>query len=182
MRATSLRDIMLADSLSHIKSEVTLVSPENDVEVAKVLELIGYDVNQAWEYVPSKHRCMGNKVAVGFMVVGEYSRDPKYRHFLDTTDRVIVAGLEDASLAREMQTLMGRKNTYKNSEEKWDDGARAKANDPRYFSDQELLDMGYTQGVEENDPYEGFYIEADWEDNLRAIKTLEDTRDLIRGV
>lgn len=180
MRATSLRDIMLADSLSHIKSEVMLISPENDVAVAAVLEQIGYDISQEWEYVPSKHRCMSNKVAVGFMVVGEYSRDPKYRHFLDTTDRVIVAGMGDASLAREMQTLMGRKNTYK-GDEKWDDGARAKANDPRYFSDEELLEMGYTAGEDENDPLEGEYIESDWEVNLRAIKQLEEIRIQIRG-
>lgn len=182
MRATSLRDIMLADSLKHIKSEVLLISPSNDSLVADVLEQIGYDIKQPWEYVPSKHRCMGNKISVGFMVVGEYSRDPKYRHFLDTTDRVIVAGMFDAGLARDMSTLMGRKNIYRNDEDKWEDGARARKDDVRYYSDSELLALGFTGDSEDPDEFEGEYLERDWEETLRAIKVLEETRDLIRGV
>lgn len=171
---------MLADSLKHIKSEVLLICPENDSLVAKVLEQIGYDIKQAWEYVPSKHRCMGNKISVGFMVVGEYSRDIKYRHFLDTTDRVIVAGLSDASLARDMSALQGRKNIYK-GEDKWDDGSRAKVDDCRYYSEAQLLELGWTTGEEDEDS-EGSsdYIEASWEEDLRAIKQLEELRDAIR--
>lgn len=182
MRATSLRDVMLADSLKHIKSEVVLINPENDVAVLAVLAQIGYDVKQPFEYVPSRHRDLQNKVAVGYMIVGEYSRDPKYRHFLDTTDRVIVAGLTDASMAREMSTLMGRKNIYRNDEDKWDDGARAKKDDVRYYSDAELLALGFTGDSEDPAEFEGEYLERDWEETLRAIKVLEETRDLIRGV
>ena len=180
MRATSLRDIMLADSLKHIKSEVLLINPANDSLVSKVLEQIGYDIKQPWEYVPSKHRCMGNKISVGFMVVGEYSRDPKHRHFLDTTDRVIVAGMGDASLAREMSALQGRKNTYK-GDDKWDDGSRAKKDDIRYYSDEELLALGFTGDSEDSDEFEGEYLERDWEENLRAIQVLKETLELIRG-
>lgn len=180
MRATSLRDIMLADSLSHIKSEVVLISHDNDAAVLAVLEQIGYDITQPIEYVPSRHRDMANKVAVGYMVVGEYSRDAKYRHFLDTTDRVILAGMDDASLARDMSALMGKKNIYRNDDDKWEDGSRAKANDPRYFSEAQLLEFGFTGNDEEVDEFEGEYLERDWEETLRAIKQLEELRDTIR--
>lgn len=179
MRATSLRDIMLADNLKHIVSEVLLIDPKNDSEVLVVLEQIGYDIKQPFEYVPSRHRDMNNKVAVGFMVVGEYSREPKYRHFLDTTDRVIVAGMADPSLGREMSAMQGRKNTYK-SEDKWDDGSRAKKDDPRYYSEAELLEFGFTTGEEEGDEFSGEYLEKDWEETLRAIKQLEEIRDDVR--
>jgi hypothetical protein len=171
---------MLADTLKHIKSEVLLIDPVNDVAVLAVLEQIGYDIKQPFEYVPSRHRDMNNKVAIGYQVVGEYSRDPKYRHFLDTTDRVIIAGYTSPELARDMSALMGRKNIYK-GEDKWDDGARAKKDDPRYYSESELLEFGFTAGDDENDPYEGEYIEEGWEEDLRAIKELETLRDLIRG-
>jgi hypothetical protein len=180
MRATSLRDILLADSLSHIKSEVLLICPENDLAVAAVLEQIGYDINQAWEYVPSRHRDMTNKIAIGYMIVGEYARDDKYRHFLDTTDRVIVRGMSDPSLAREMSALQGRKNMYK-GEDKWDDGSRAKKDDPRYYSEAELLEFGYSTGEEDEDNVgSGEYIEATWEEDVRAIKELQATHDHIR--
>lgn len=181
MRATSLRDIMLADSLKHIKSEVLLISPENDVAVLAVLAQIGYDVKQPFEYVPSKHRDLRNKIGIGFQVVGEYSRDPKFKSFLDTTDRVILAGMLDPSMGRELSTMQGRKNTYK-GDDKWDDGSRAKASDPRYFSDQELLDLGWTKGDDEDGEYASAeYIEETWEQDLRAIKQLQDVLDIVRG-
>jgi hypothetical protein len=173
MRATSLRDLMVAECLAHIPSEAMLVSPENDKLVASVLEQIGYDVKQKWEYIPSRHRDMQNKIDVGYMVVGEFSRDPKYRHFLDTTDRIICAGATDASMAVEMSNLLGKKHTYR-GDEKWDDGSRAAVDDPRYFSDSELLALGFTQEDEEAIAGSGDYIEEDWEDNLRNIKALDD--------
>ena len=93
MRNISLRDLMLADSLSHIKSEVELINPKNDVVVNYVLTEIGFDVRQPVEYIPSFHRDMQGKAAVGYQAVGEYMVDPRYNKFIDTMDRIIVAGL-----------------------------------------------------------------------------------------
>jgi hypothetical protein len=181
MRATSLRDILLADSLSHITNEVLLIHPSNDKLVAEVLEQIGYDITQPWEYVPSKHRSMDQKIAIGYMVVGEFSRKREHRHFLDANDLIVLAGMSDASLGRELSEMSGRRNTYKNNDET--ENTRHKPGDVRYYSDEELLELGYTMGSDEDDvdPYERDYIESDWEENLRAIKVLEDIRDAVRG-
>lgn len=181
MRATSLRDIMLADSLSGFKNEVSVIHPDNDGVVQSILQQIGYDVNSEWWYEASKHRNLRGQIAIGYMIVGEYSKDPKYRHFLDTTDRIIVAGMCDPSLGRDMSALMGRKNIYRNDDDKWNDGSRAKKDDPRYYSEAELLEYGYTSGNEEDEDECGVdYIEETWEQDLRAIKVLEELRDEIR--
>jgi hypothetical protein len=179
MRATSLRDILLAFRPGTFPNEVTMIHPDNDAAIATVLEQIGYDINKEWEYVPSKHRDMQGVVAIGFMVVGEYSREDKHRHFLDANDRIILAGQDDASLGKELAGMAGRRNTYKNNDET--ENTRHKPDDPRYYSDAQLLDLGFTTGNEEEcDPFEGDYIESDWEDNLRAIKVLEEICAAIR--
>lgn len=172
---------MLAFPKGSFPNEVVMIHPSNDVAIAAVLEQIGYDVTQEWNYVPSKHRDMQGVVAVGYMVVGEYSRKPEHRHFLDANDRIILAGQQDASLGKELAGMAGRRNTYKNNDET--ENTRKKPNDPRYYTDEQLLDMGYTEGDEEGeDPDSALYIEADWEETLRAIKLLEQIRDDVRGV
>lgn len=181
MKVLSFRDLMVCEELAHIKNEIELLHPSNDALVNSLLVQIGFDTKKTILYEASKHRSLSGSVAIGFCACGEYSTDPKYRKFLDVTERTVVAGMVDPSLGREMALMQGRKNIYK-SEDKWDDGSRAKADDPRYYSESELLEFGFTTGEDESDPYEGEYIEESWEEDLRAIKTLEETLVLIRGV
>jgi hypothetical protein len=98
------------------------------------------------------------------------------------TQRTVCAGYTDISLAREMAALGGNKATYRNDDDKWDDGSRAAKDDIRYYTEAQLLELGFTTGEDETDPFEGEYIEKHWEDDLRAIKQLESLRDVIRGV
>ena len=176
----SFVDLRLADTLSKFNS-IEMLDPAKDGIVNAVLEQLGFDINKDIEYLPSKHRSMSGVVSIDFQACGEMNRDRKYNHLRDVTQRTVVAGMEDISLAREMALLQGNKATYR-SDEKWDDGSRAKVSDPRYFSEEQLLELGFTTGEDENDPYESFYIEKNWEDDLRAIKLLEQIRDDIRGV
>jgi hypothetical protein len=182
MKVLSFRDLMVCEELSHIKNEIELLHPSNDSLVNSLLVQIGFDVAREVFYEASKHRDLQGVVAVGFCACGEYARDVKYRQFLDTTDRIVIAGMNDPSLAREMALSQGTSHSYRNDDDKWDDGSRAKKDDVRYYSDQELLDLGFTGDKEEIDEFEGEYIERDWEENLRAIQVLKETRDLIRGV
>lgn len=172
---------MLADSLSGFTNEVSVIHPSNDHIVAAILEAIGYDTTQSWSYEPSRHRDMAGKIAIGYMVVGEYSRKPEHRHMLDATDRIILAGMEDASLGRELAEMAGRRMSYKNPDEV--DSTRKKSDDPRYYSEAKLLELGFTSGGddEEKDPYEGEYLERDYEHNVRLIKTLRETLEFVRG-
>lgn len=173
MRTISFRDLLVAEELSHIPNEIALLDPSNDGLVKHVLEYMGFDTKQDVIYEASKHRDMKGVVAVGFMAVGEYSRKKEHRHFLDSNDRIILAGQVDASLGKELAEMAGRRNTYKNQDQT--ENTRHKPDDPRYYTDAELLELGYTDGnSEEVDPFEGDYIEPDWEETLRAIKVLED--------
>lgn len=161
MKVLSLRDLMLCEELSHIPNEVTLIHPSNDKLVASLIEQLGYNINKAWHYEPSFHRDMQNKTQVGFMLVGEYNTDPKYRHLMDMTDRLVIAGMVDPSLAKEMLEIQGKRFNYKNDDE-IDFKSRQKPNDPRYYSEDELLEMGYSMG-EVEDEYDSV------EDNCDAV-------------
>lgn len=176
MRNISLRDLKLADSLAHL-NEVEMIHPSNDALVNSVLESIGFNTKQGVQYVASLHRDMQGKAAVGFQAIGEYNVDPKYRGFIDTIDRVIVAGLTDISLAKDMAELMGKRYNYKNQDEE-DVKKNKKPNDPRYYSDSELLEMGYTSGDEE-DEYEE--TEPDCELITSQINALNEIKIAVRG-
>lgn len=179
MKSLSFRDLLKCEELAHIPNEVILMHPSNDALVNSILVQIGFDIKKTVLYEVAKHRDLSGAVAIGAIACGEYSTDPQYKKFLDVTERTVVAGMVDPSLGREMALMQGRKNIYKNSDDKWDDGSRAKADDPRYYSEAQLLEFGYTQGVEEETDG-GYYIEATWEEDLRAIKQLESVRDTIR--
>jgi hypothetical protein len=179
LKVISLRDLMLCEELAGIKNEIELIHPSNDNLVNSLLVQIGFDIKKNILYEASKHRDLTGKVAIGFCACGEYSTDPQYKKFLDVTERTVVAGMVDPSLGREMAAMQGRKNLYRNDEDKWDDGSRAKASDPRYYSEEQLLELGYTMG-EEEELDGGYYIEATWEEDLRAIKQLESVHDAIR--
>lgn len=177
MRAISLRDLMLADELSHIKNEVELIHPRNDSIVKYVLQGVGFDTSQPIEYIASYHRDMQNKAAVGFRVVGEYDTHPQYKQFLTPDDRIVLAGMEDISLGKELSLIMGRRFNYHNEDEYEIGAKRKKPSDPRYFTDAELLEMGYSEGDDED------YEEVGLEDELtQQITTLENIKNSIRGV
>jgi hypothetical protein len=156
--------------------------PSNDDLVKSLLVQIGFDVKKDILYEVAKHRDLQGNIAVGVIACGEYSTDVRYKQFLDVTERIVVASMVDVSLGREMSNLLGKKATYRSAEDNWNDGSRAKPNDPRFFSDEELLALGYSEPEDEEDEFAGEYIERDWEETLRAIKQLESVRDDLRGV
>ena len=176
----SFVDLRLADTLSNFNS-IEMLDPAKDFLVNDVLAQLGFDITKTVEYLPSKHRSLSGIVSIDFQACGEMNLDRKYNHLRDVTMRTVCAGMKDISLAKEMALLQGNKATYR-SDEKWDDGSRAKVDDPRYYSEEQLLQLGFTTGEDESDPYESFYIEKNWKDDLRAIKQLESIRDIVRGV
>ncbi len=180
MRSISLRDLKLADCLKHL-NEIEIIHPSNDELVKSVLEQIGFNTKQGIDYIPSNHRDMKQHAAVGFQVIGEYNVDPKYNKYIDTIDRCIVAGLTDISLAKDMAGLMGRGYNYRNEDEFTGkiNGRKKQENDPRYYTDQELLDMGFSEGDDDEDDY--YEIEDSCEDITRQIEELQTVKELVRG-
>lgn len=176
MRVLSFRDIKLA--LPHMKNEVEMMQRENDTAVLGVLAAVGFSMNHPVSYEVAYHRDMQGGVAVGIMAVGEYNHDSKYRDFLDTTDRIVVAGMQDASLAREMEEIRGKKFGYRNDEE-LEFKAKTPVQDARYYSQEQLIEMGYTGGDEEVE-YEGT-IGDDYEIITSQIAALVDLKKMIRG-
>jgi hypothetical protein len=156
-RVISFRDLMLCTSLSHIKNEVELLNIENDVLVAEILDKVGFDVDYPVLYVPSKHRDMQNKIAVGFMAVGEISLNRAFTssYLCSATERLIAACHIDPSLTIELGRLAGSHVNYKSMLE-----------DESEFDGDEL-------------PEE--MLEPDRYAVAQQIKQLTELRDLIRG-
>ena len=152
MRAMSFRDLKLIPQLSHL-SEIEMLFTANDELVNACLYELGFDPKAPILYIPSKHRDMQNKVAVGFRAVGQITTDRKFlRSALCTpVERLIAASRTDMSLTYELAKLMGSSIEFK------DDGAFGEA--PEF------------DGTVEPD-----YLKIE-----KEIKDLEDLRDHIRG-
>jgi hypothetical protein len=153
MRNISAKDLLQA--LPHYKNEFDIINPANDTEVYAVLEAIGMDTRKGVQYDVALHRSMSDpkNPAVGYILSAGYSTDPKFKNFLDTTDRIVVAGMIDPSLAREMEEIRGKRFGYRNDEE-LEQKVKTPKDDARYYSEEELKEMGYTGG-EEEDTYDG---------------------------
>jgi len=156
-RVISFRDLMLCTSLSHIKNEVEMLKVENDDAVAEVLSKIGFDCDYPVTYIPSKHRCMRNKVAVGFMAVGEISLNRSFINsgMCSTTERLIASSYTDPSLTRELGRLTGNYVNYKS-----------------------LLE---DDAVDSGDDLPEDMLEPDRHSVAAEIRLLADLRDTIRG-
>lgn len=142
-----------------------------DKLVLSCLEQLGFDTKQAIVYLPSKHRSMQGKVAVDFIACGEINRDKKYRHLLDTTQRIVAVGYSDASLAREMEDMLGRTRNYQPDDMVVGKMSK-KEREYRLENDIDLSD---------EDEYDVEYIEDDYDMVLAQIKQLEEIRDTLRG-
>lgn len=170
-------------AVPHYKSEVEMIRPENDVEIYKVLEAVGFDIKKRISYDVALHRDRQNKTGVGFMAVGEFSTDPKYKGFLDSFERIVVAGMSDPSLGRELAEIAGKRFTYTNADET--DVKNPRVADPRYYSDDELRELGFT-GFDDEDPEAEFLAdhggaESDCDMIESQIAALTALRISIRG-
>lgn len=175
-RTISFRDLLITEELSNIRNEIELLHPKHDHIVGLVLRQIGFDTCQEIEYIPSMHRDMTGKVAIGFQAVGEINTDRQYKKFLDVHDRIVAAGLKDISLAKDMAGLMGRSYSYNKNQEELKQ-KRKKAFNEDDFSEEELIDMGYSTGDNEDD-----YVEPDYKKNLAEIEQLNKIMLQVRGV
>jgi hypothetical protein len=150
MKCLSARDVLKA--LPHYKNEFQVIDPLNDLEVYAVLDAVGFDSKRGICYEAALHRDMAGVVAVGYRICGEYNTAPEFRKFHDMTDRLVIAYAEDPSLGRELDEIRGKRFDYKNKEEiEFKDKS---FDDARYYSKEQLLEMGFT-GDEEEDTYDG---------------------------
>lgn len=152
-RVFSFSDLRLIPELS-IYSELALLYPQRDPLVNKYLGKLGFDITQAIQYIPAKHRNMQGKVVIGYRAVGIISQDREFINspLCSTIERLIAASRSDMSLTRELAKLMGSNVQLK------DDDAME---------------------VDENYPEE--WLEPDHEEVFKRIQTLEQIRDRIRG-
>lgn len=156
-RTISFRDLLVCEELRHIKNEIELLSIQNDALVSNILSKIGFDIDYPVLYVPCKHRDMQNKVAIGFMAVGEISLN---RAFINSpmcsiTERMVAASYTDPSMTRELGALMGNTVNYR----------RLLSEDIESEGDELPDDM----------------LEADRHEVASQIKVLCEIRDAIRG-
>jgi len=156
-RTISFRDLMLCEELAHIKNEVELLHTSNDDLMRSLLSKIGFDVDYPVAYIPSKHRDMQNKIAVGFMAVGDISLNREFINspMCSVTERMVAASYTDPSLTRELSNLMGNQVNLKTL-----------MSDESEYDGEELADD---------------MLEPDREFVSAQIKVLESIRDDIRG-
>jgi hypothetical protein len=152
-RVFSFSDLRLIPELSRY-NEISLLSPKLDGTVNGYLAKLGFDITQAIQYIPAKHRNMQGKVVIGYRAVGTINRDREFINspFCSTIERLIAASTYDMSLTRELAKLMGSSVQLK---------------------DDDAVEM------DENYPEE--WVEADFEEVQARIRTLEVLRDRIRG-
>lgn len=156
-RTISFRDLLVAEELAHIKNEIELLAIENDALVESILKKIGFDTDYPITYIPSKHRDMQNKVAVGFMVVGEISLNRSFINssLCSTTERLVASSYTDPSMTRELSNLMGNHINFKA--------------------------LIAEEGEGESDELPSDMLEPDREFVALQIKQLAEIRDMIRG-
>lgn len=175
MKSISARDVLKA--LPHYKNEFDVISKDNDAEVYGVLDAVGFDSRRGVVYEVALHRDMSGKVAVGYRLCGEFNPDPKYRQFHDLTERIAINGLTDPTFARELEEIRGKRFDYNNKEEiEVKDNTHGKH---RYYSEEELKDMGYTGGEEEDD-YDG-PVSDNYETITQQIETMKTLLKIARG-
>ena len=155
-RTISFRDLQLCTVFAGM-NEIMMLDPSNDAAMASVLSKVGFDIDYPITYAPSKHRCMGNKVAVGYMAVGDISINRAFvnSYMCSTVERMIAASYSDPSLTRELGTLMGHHVNY-----------RSLLNDEAEWDGEELPEN---------------MLESDRHEVAMQIKQLEELRDSIRG-
>jgi len=174
MRSLSVRDILKA--LPHFKNEIDIINPANDVEVFAVLDAVGFDSRQGIKYIVANHRDMAKQDGVGYIATGEYNPDRKFNKFITVEDMIVIAGMTDISLGKELALLSGKKFVYKNEDE-YDIGPKKRKPDPRYYSDEQLLEMGFTEG---NDEEEYDDVDNSYEAITAQIETLQGVLDVVR--
>lgn len=105
-KSLSFRDLLKFPALSGYK-ELQLALPEMDNTIEPYVYALGIDTREPVEYVANNHRDLSNGTGIGIRVVGEIRRDSAYINspLCDLIDRIIVAGIKDASLAEEMENL-----------------------------------------------------------------------------
>lgn len=152
-RSMSFRDLRLIPTLSKY-NEIELLHPSLDAVINNCLGQLGFDLNYAVQYIPSKHRDIQGKVAVGFRAVGEISND---RAFINSplcslTERLVAAAQKDPSLTRELSQLMGNS-----------------------------INLTGEDSGEEAEEFPIELVESDCDEVAKQILNLETIRDAIRG-
>lgn len=175
MKSISARDVL--KGLPHFKNEFQVIDPSNDKEVYGVLDAVGFDSKRGIVYEVALHRDMSGHAAVGFRLCGEFNPDPKYRQFHDLTERIAINGLTDPTFARELEEIRGKRFDYCNKEET--EQREYSYDDSRYYSKEQLLEMGYT-GDDEEDSYDG-PISEDYESTEHQIRTMKQILIAARG-
>lgn len=109
-RVISLRDLLRVVPDFAGMSEYDLIRPEMDDLVHGVLAELGFSMRHAISYVPSLHRDMTGRVAVGFRACGtlnHYAEAYLASRLPDPIERLIAAAKRDPSLAGELARMIG---------------------------------------------------------------------------
>ena len=156
MKNISFRDLQLCSRFKGL-NEISMLALSNDDNMSWALAQLGFDVEYPISYIPRKHRDSANKVALGFMAVGEINLNSSYidSPMCTLTERMIAAAYTDPSLTRELSSLMGMRVNFR-----------------------ALLDSGSERGGE-NLPDD--MLEPDHQYIADQIVFLETVRDGIRG-
>lgn len=151
-RVLSFRDLQLIPELGGL-TEIELLEIARDGLVNDYLAQLGFNVLSPILYVPAKHRDLQGGVGVGFRAVGEITTSESYldNPLCTQVERLIITGLKDMSLTRELAKMMGAGVDY----------------------------YGAINAEDENFPPE--LIEEDAEEVLDQMELLVMIRDEIRG-
>lgn len=152
-RVFSFRDLKLIPEFSG-KTEREMVRLECDALMNEALSQLGFSLRAPILYIPSLHRDLQGRVAIGYRAVGQINEDPAYLNspLCPLIERLIVAARKDPSLAAELSRMIGG-------------GVN--------LDDDNAADV--VKDMDEAD------VEPDWQRNERYIRELTEFRDMVRG-
>ncbi len=157
MKSISYKDLQRVSFLSHL-SQFDMMSPTNDHLVAPALWEYGIDIERGLLYSVSYHRCLDRQARVGLVITGDIRSDKEFRQspFCTLEDRMILAGLTDQSLARELASLQNVAQTNYGSEqalENEEDGELNQDIDEIERIEAEMEALGYALNNIRGDQY-----------------------------
>lgn len=105
-KSISFRDLKKFPQFKEVP-EIILASPEYDQAIEPFVYALGIDTREPVEYAVNNHRDLSNNTGIGIRIVGEIRRDAAFTNspLCDIVDRIVVAGIKDASLGAEMENL-----------------------------------------------------------------------------
>lgn len=113
MKTVSVFDLQRIEELSHL-TIFDIIDVKNDDLVYPYLAILGIDIEYPVMYQVAYHRTLANECKVGYLLAGEIQCNREFANspWCTAQDRMIIAGVTDFSLAKELMEMSNTQISY----------------------------------------------------------------------